>query len=135
MPLLPSPRLETKLRYRPAERHFSKPGLVSQRQVKCGLGANNNIAAACLVQITDQFSRKKSGIGQQSNPRARHLRGNLLQTSRHQNTGAGIGSGISGTQRSVPKLLAVSFETEDRVTGAPAQLLWVVTHARPLLFR
>src|SRR5258708_16114044 len=134
MLLLPSPRLETKLGYRTDEGHLSKPGLVSQRQVKFGLGANNNIAAACLVQITDQFSRKKSGIGQQSNPRACHLRGNLLQTSRHQSTGAGIGSGISGTQRSVPKLLAVSFETEDRVIGGPAHLLWVVTHARPLLF-
>src|SRR6266853_167506 len=133
MLLFPSPRLKTKFRYRPTEGHFLEAGFVGQRQVGFRLAANNNIAAACLVQITDQLSRKKSRIGQQPNPRPRHLRWDLLQTARDQSAGSGVGGRISGAQRSVPKLLAVSFKAQNRMIGRPPHFLWVVTQARPLL--
>src|SRR5260370_1508689 len=130
----PSARLKTKFRYRPPEGHFFKAGSVGHGQVGLRLAANNNIAAARLVQITDQLSRKKSGIGQQPNPRPRHLRWDLLQTACDQSAGSSVGRRISGPQRSVPKLLAVSFKAKNRMIGRSPHFLWVVTQARPLLF-
>src|SRR5258707_6835830 len=134
MLLLPSARFKTKLRHPPAEGQFLKAGLVGLGQIDLRLAAYNDITAACLVQITDQLSRKKSRIGQQTNPRTGHLRGHLLQAALHQSASPGVGSRIPGTQRSVPKLLAVSFKAQEGMIGGTPFLFGVVADSGPLLF-
>src|SRR6266487_1838037 len=113
----PSARLKTKLCHRPAKGHFLEASLLGQGQVELGLGANNNIAAACLVQITHQLSRKESRVGQQTNPGSCHRRRNFFHTAPDQSASPRVGSRVAGPQRPVPKLLAVSFKAQQRMIG------------------
>src|SRR6266542_3222946 len=125
----PSARLKTKLCHRPAKGHFLEASLLGQGQVELGLGANNNIAAACLVQITHQLSRKESRVGQQTNPGSCHRRRNFFHTAPDQSGSPRVGSRVAGPQRPVPKLLAVSFKAQQRMIGRASFLLGIVTHS------
>src|SRR5947207_900434 len=98
MLLIPSARCETKLRHSPAEGHLLKAGFLRLGQIGLGLAAYDNITAAGTVQIADQLSRKKSGIGQKTNSRASHVSGNLLQTCFDELTGTSIGSCVARPQ-------------------------------------
>src|SRR5437016_292122 len=129
----PSARLKTKLCHRPAKGHFLEASLLGQGQVELGLGANNNIAAACLVQITHQLSRKESRVGQQTNPGSCHPRRNFFHTAADQSAGPRVGSRVAGAQRAVPKLLAVSFKAQQRMIGGASFLPGIVAHSGALL--
>src|SRR6266487_492241 len=129
----PSAGLKTKLCHRPAKGHFLEASFLGQGQVQLGLGANNNIATACLVQIPDQLSRKESRIGQQTNPGSCHPRRNFFHAAPDQSASPCVGSRVAGTQRSVPKLLAVSFKAQQRMIGGASFLLGIVTHSGALL--
>src|SRR5664279_2151425 len=132
--LFPALRLKMKFRHRPAKRNFPKASSLGQRQVALGLAADNNVAKAGFIQVSDQLSRKKSRIGQNPDPRPSHVRRDLFQAAPDQCASAGVRSRIAGAQRPVPKLLAVSLQTQKwMIRGAPL-LLGVVTQPGPLLF-
>jgi len=61
-------RLKPKLGHAPAELHVLEPRSLGQRQVAAGFAAHDNIAAARLVQISDQLSREKARVCQQADP-------------------------------------------------------------------
>src|SRR6059036_279985 len=129
----PSARLKTKLCHRPAEGHFLESSLLGQGQVELGLGANNNIATSCSVQITHQLSRKESRVGQQTNPGSCQPRGNFFHTAPDQSASPRVGSRVAGAQRPVPKLLAVSFKAQQRMIGGASFLLGIVAQSGALL--
>jgi len=68
MGLFPFLRLVLKLRYAPTKMHCLKTGAVSHRKEVLHLGGNDDVAAARLVQVMDQFARKITGVGQETNP-------------------------------------------------------------------
>src|SRR6266496_3939852 len=129
----PTARFKTKFRHCPTRRPCFKSGPVRHRQVGLSLLANNDIAQARLVQVTDELSGVKSRIGQQPNPRPSHLRRYFLQTTRHKIPGSSIRGRGSGAQRPMPELLAMSFEAQQRMVGRPASFLWIITDPRSLL--
>src|SRR6266404_553330 len=130
----PAPGYESKLGNCPSRRPLLKSSFLGLRQVKLSLRANNNIAAARLVQIANQLSRKESRIGQQSNPRACYCRRNLLQADSNQSASSRVDAAIARPQRPVPELLPMALEAQQRMIGRPSSLLGIVAYPRTLLF-
>ena len=116
-----------KLGYRPAKGHLLETRFLGQGQVALGLGANHNITNPGLIQIADQFSRKESRIGQQTNPGSCPPRRHLFQTAPDQRASPGVGRRLAGAQRSVPKLLPVGFKAQAGMIGGASFLLGIVT--------
>ncbi len=113
----PALRLETKFCHRPTAGQLLETRVLGQGQIAFGFGANNNIAAARLIQIVHQPARKETCIGQPTNTAAGNRRGHFLQTPRHQGPCSRVGGGIARPQRAVPKLLPMGFEAQQRMVG------------------
>src|ERR1035438_8836791 len=60
----PAPRFKPELRYGPTKTHFLEARSLRQRQVGLGLAADNDIAVALFIQVTDELARKETRIGQ-----------------------------------------------------------------------
>src|ERR1041385_5089922 len=103
MGLLPFLRLVIKLRHGPTKMHSLKAGAMSQRKEVFHLGGNDNIAAARLVQILNEFSGKVAGVSQKTNPRSCDLRRNLFQASLDHESRSGVAGQIARAKRTVDR--------------------------------
>src|SRR6266446_7209662 len=126
--------LVIELRHAPAKMHLLKASPISHRKEVFHLGGHNNIAAARLVQILHQLSRKITRVGEETNSRTSNAGGNLFQTALDHKSGSGIAGRVSRTQEAVPELLAMALKAEDRMIGGAAFLSGIVALAGSLLF-
>src|SRR2546423_6371973 len=134
MGLVPLLRLVLKVGHGPAKMHGLETSPMGHRQEVLHLRGHDDIAAARLVQITDELAREVTRVAQKSNPRASNVRGNLLQAMLHKMSCAGVAGGVTGTQRTMPELLTMSFKTENGMIGGTPLLPGIVTFAGALLF-
>jgi hypothetical protein len=95
---------------------------------------HNRVATARRIEKFDDPFAKESRIGSNPNTRSGNELGGLGQTHFQKWNSPRTGSCISRTQRSMPKLLKMGFEAEERVIGPSAMLLGIVAYMSPLGF-
>jgi hypothetical protein len=117
----------------PAEFQILEAGFFSHLLVHFVTAGHDGITASPLVQIVNQAAGKKAHVGQPPDPGAGDGRGDFGQTAFDEVPGAGVGTGIAGPEGAMPKLLPLTFETEERVIGGPAFGFRVIAEARSLL--
>jgi len=133
MGLFPFLRPVFKVGDTPAKMHGLETGVMRRRQEVFHLGGHDEVAAARLVQMLHERPAKVTRVGQKTNPRPRHVRGNFFQTPVDHEAGAGIGGRIARTQRAMPELLAVSFKAQNGMIGGAALLPGIVALPSALL--
>ncbi len=87
----------------------------------------NSIATSDGVEELDDASAKEPRIGPNANAASGNIGGNLFQTMFEKWHYAGTGCCISRPQAAMPELLEMGLETQQRMIGASAPFLGIVT--------
>jgi hypothetical protein len=77
---------------------------------------------------------KETRIHEETDAPPGDARRDLFQNALHYEARSGVGARITGTQRAMPKLLAMAFKAENRMVGTPTLGFWIVSNTSALLF-